>query len=515
MPLKAFSYLLVVFCLSLLIYPRSQRISIELLAQADEAQVFYRQSGDVFYGKRYVRALFEGGRAKLQLPSGVAELKVRLKYRSVPPAALSSVSLSVLLLGGVPVELLAIKDPLEDGPSRQPNERFYVVPIGHSWARPGPQAIMSSALLTVLLAPGLLIWLRKRGGGVRVAPALASAGVAVVLLGGRVVAENFFEFAPQSSAPFQLTLVDRHGKILTNRTGGVLVRLNPFTAYRMVPNQETAAFATDERGYRRTTSPDATPRPIGIVLGGSAAFGHSIANDSAVFPSQLNVLVRQLRFYNASVISWQSGQELAEMVHFADDLRPRLYISFDGFNELFYRSLDSFGYNQFILESVEERLAGFSAAGRGDARPRRPLSDEEITLRYAENLKKMHAFARSRGAHFLAVIQPDLSIRKTPGPNELKNLRERDEYTLASNNSDFSRRYVEMSKNVEAICRSAGISVLNLNLDADIQTSPQEMFVDFIHPSEAGHELIAKKIAAQLQRLLRTKPHIERSPVSK
>jgi len=252
------------------------------------------------------------------------------------------------------------------------------------------------------------------------------------------------------------------------------------------------------------------------VIGGSAAFGQGLEDDSQTFASLLGRDNRDYEVINAAVVGFLSGQELALMIHRLDRFRPDLYIVFNGWNDIFDPSMHAgswpisagpIGFNNTFFV-IEDRLrASFlredqEAAGLPEfPEPGRPLDEDgyfrEVTRTYIENVTRMSAFARARGAKFLVVFQPEAGNKKIRSEREEKYLRKWDRsygYTAKR----LPEKYRELIAVAKDSFRGSSIAYIDINEEPEFSENPETLFYDAVHPNPAGHEIIAKLINRKL-----------------
>jgi lysophospholipase L1-like esterase len=308
--------------------------------------------------------------------------------------------------------------------------------------------------------------------------------------------------------PYEVTLVDPHGRALSAKPGALKLALDPFTLYRNLPNQETPLFNIDDRGYR-LGSPRRDGAPV-VVLGGSAVFGVGLERDDDTFPAQLAALVPSSEFVNAGVSGFLSGQELGEMVHRADRLRPRAYVVFDGWNDLFVQAFTGsrpgpeYGFNLSMFDEVRDRLERVAVqdGARHEDRPRSDLDPAEwrqgVTSEYLANLERMAVFAKGRGAAFLVVFQPYLARKRSLTPAERVHVQEWHR-KFPGVAQGFDPAYRDLIAEARRHCTRQGIAFLDLTDEPRLMETGEEMFVDSVHPSALGHRVIAEILAPKLQ----------------
>jgi lysophospholipase L1-like esterase len=324
---------------------------------------------------------------------------------------------------------------------------------------------------------------------------------------------------PQDNQDYGLSFVDQNGRVLSARTGPLKLVLDPFTIYAHWPNQRTGPFNIDDRGFRVTPRRAAKPRMV--VLGGSTAFGYLMPSDAHAFPSLLAERFSDFEVINAAVVGYLSGQELASMVHRLDQLRPAIYIVFDGWNELFdqglllHRPPNLFGFNHEFFE-IQNRLASYhSLTGGTQARLdpggiAKPVEPEGAYLNaihdsYAHNLNLMRAFATARGAKFLVVFQPELGNKPHRSPAEVKSLTKSNEMHKYLDRK-FPAKYARMIRSAREFCEREGIPFVDAQREPELRDTAETLFYDPPHLNERGHVLIADILERRLRRMLADAP---------
>jgi hypothetical protein len=316
-----------------------------------------------------------------------------------------------------------------------------------------------------------------------------------------------------------LYLVDSRGRRLSEIPGDLAIVLDPFTGYRNAPNQVTSRVTVDENGFRGGIPPG--ERMLAMVVGGSAAFGFGLERDADTFSSVLNRLQSRYRVVNTGVTGFLSGQELGLMVHKLDDFRPKLYIVFDGWNDLFFTQtfpdlwLHDFGFNWPIWGDIENRLhaqhrlqalSSQASTIPSLAQPRRGETDnlKGAISAYIENLGRMKAFADARGARLVAIFQPELASKVTLAQGELAARREFLDWAarprVKLDASRFSVDYRILIEAASRACDASGIAHLDLNGDPRLRENPDELFIDHVHFNAHAHMLVAEILRDELER---------------
>ncbi|HXU30586.1 MAG TPA: hypothetical protein VN851_08430, partial [Thermoanaerobaculia bacterium] len=313
---------------------------------------------------------------------------------------------------------------------------------------------------------------------------------------------------------YSLTFVDHHGRRLSEKEGSLRLTLDPYTFYRNAPGQRTRAFSTDAHGYRGGFN-ETDPRPRVLFLGGSAGFGFGLASDSELYTARLEAMEPRLQMINTSVVGFLSGQELAELVHRGPAVAPVAVVALDGWNDLNVPVLGATrepfanveaGFNWDVFYMVESRLRLLTLGGAAEPPPAEALEDlSQLTRRindtFLANMVEMRRVAAARGIPFLAVLQPCISTRKA--------MPEGERQVLATFASFVGRGDPVLYDNFLAEARKGltreGIPFLDMNAAAPFATGGGPLFLDIIHPSAAGHQVMAEEIRAPLAALLAAK----------
>jgi len=308
-------------------------------------------------------------------------------------------------------------------------------------------------------------------------------------------------------------LTTHDGTPLTSRTVGLRLALDPFTVYRNLPGQRTPSYLIDARGFRQDGSFIKTPSTF--VLGGSAAFGQGLGPGEPPFSALLQQQYPDLQCVNAAVVGFVSSQELSLMVHRLDRYRPRLYIVFDGWNDLFEPWTRSQGQHPTEADldplngllQIERQLldAPQSEDGQTDRSAGDALSQldstglaetdflERVVDSYADNIERMAVFAHARGADLLMVFQPELGQKGVRTIREESQLEFADD-TYAYVRKDFPGWYLRLVETARVRCDELGIPFVDLASSGAFVSSSDELFRDTVHLNQLGHQLVAKAI---------------------
>jgi len=314
-----------------------------------------------------------------------------------------------------------------------------------------------------------------------------------------------------ANADFATILTTQSGEPLANRNFGIKLALDPYTLYRNLPDQHTASFTIDSRGFRADTTDSMKPNTI--VLGGSAAFGQGLRRGEVPFAALIDNEFDEFIVANGAVIGYVSGQELAAMVHYLDDFTPDLYIVFDGWNDLFgpFARIRSWpapaiqiGMPATFFE-IESRLLTARRTTQTNPRSRNEMRiqaassmDEKaffdgITNNYLKNLEKMADFCRARGAGLVVVFQPELGHKENPSFTELGQLEYWDR-TYSYLERGFPAMYENLVATAAKRCNELGIPSLNMLENATINRSKETVFLDAVHLNQLGHAMVAHDI---------------------
>lgn len=443
---------------------------------------------------------FEGSKSvEVQISKEAQEIKILTEGKPFEALGLQSVSVGhKTTLFSIFIPLITVK------PATQAPVELWQISVMLPWFA-FFEALLWTALLSLVMWFHDLIW-SKWGRRDEYSldwkkTAVLTIFVAIVM-GAVVWFKLSSKIEPDLTSPFQTNLVDQQGRSLSGKVGGVYVHFNPFTLYRNATHRADY-YQTNKLGYRLSGG-ESKAAPAAVMLGASSTFGWGIRNNTYTFTAHLNRLNPAFQFHNAGVIAWHIGQEFAEMVHYADRLKPKLYVSFSGYNEFFFHGHKSvLGANSNITKQFEERLRLLVALQGQESKSvvtvtQEMASDEEIIENYLQTIKKMSDFSRMRGARFLLVLQPELGGKKTLVESEEAIFRHRKKFFAANAKGDFTKRYQTLVTAAMVFCKQQGIEVLNLTSGTELQTSKDELFVDWVHPNEKGHEIIARLVQAKL-----------------
>lgn len=315
------------------------------------------------------------------------------------------------------------------------------------------------------------------------------------------------------------------------------IRWMPYLMYFHAAGHRSEVVNTDRLGFRfshgdagRTAGVgEQLPEgPVRLLAGSSTAFGIGASSDRHTLPSYLwSRHAPSLPWLNFAGRSHNSTQELLLFTLYRH-LLPQVdeIVLFSGFNSLGLSRLpesvrgDSgafFNCNDFYGQMEELRARNRKPSGFGLFGSRRPsppaavdttvpeLSEQidlatELTIR---NLDNWRLLADGIGAKLTFVMQPLATwVREEPAPEEKLLFQELDAL------SDFGAVYGDISsmesqaryaKELRSGCERIGVNFVDLNPVLADAIGPKDwIFVDRIHFTDEGHNLVAGLLAQQL-----------------
>jgi hypothetical protein len=305
-----------------------------------------------------------------------------------------------------------------------------------------------------------------------------------------------------------LTFVDADGRPLSDKKGTLQLEHHPFLLYRNRPNQKTKSYSTDEHGLRGAIT---THRPKVFLLGSSAVFGQDLDRDDQTLARQMTRRDPTREYVNGGVVGYLAGQEWGLMLHYADPMKPVGYVLIDGWNEIFdqyhfaCRPAGRLGFNNAFFE-IENRLAalasGSASAPPFPAPPAPPPRDPatslaEVISQYLQTVEQMVLFARARGAFFLWAPQPELSRKRTRTDAEERSL---EGWNKAYGYIDrgFPAAYGQLVDASRQHAQKTDIPWVDTTLDPAIRDRPETLFLDPVHLSARGNEVLAEVLGRSL-----------------
>lgn len=356
---------------------------------------------------------------------------------------------------------------------------------------------------------------------------------------------------------FPLGICAHNGERISKESGVIQLALAPYTIYKNLPNQKNSKVTINAEGFRGgavSLIPDTRTRVI--VVGGSAAFGVGLSNDDETFEALLGKFNNGYEVINAGVAGFLSGQELTYVVTELVDYHPRVIIAYNGWNDLheswyhetwfgIKKEKDEIGYNtnfffiqierklvdnyqtqvnlfssfqrffstavdkSAIISGIREKMLQFKqkvipvpSAPRGQmtkAQQEDYLND--IVDTYTKNLIKMHSFCKSQGIQFLVVFQPEVGLKSKKSSEEREMLAH---WVFGSSNyaQEFPQLYGRFIGRSKEIINKNGVPYIDINTYPEFNNNSDTLFIDPVHASKKGNEIIARIINEYLKTLL-------------
>jgi len=377
---------------------------------------------------------------------------------------------------------------------------------------------------------------------------IAWAAAALVLLGalafevGQRVSDRLKRgrrrgHAGKSPQKHMFYTVSERGVPLADRPGTVVLALHPYLLYRARPDQHLSGLTINAQGYRGAdwTLEKRPGSTRVLVVGSSIAFGWGVA-DEHVFPLVLEKLLREVappgrhvEVLNGAGLGYNSSQQLVALAADLLDYAPDVIVISGGlidFNAGRLASGDSAPVNP-VFDRVEDVLvqgtrhvqnfARLSALYRGLERKVGALlgATGEMTVvpqvacampgrdhargaaRYRRTLERMVGLGRAAGAQVLILTEAESHLRRVDPVPELERAIRASKGPLYE--EAVVARYPLYAQAGEEVARALGVE--HLDLTPVLHDVRQPLFVDWVHPNELGHELIAKAIAPSVARL--------------
>ncbi|MFJ7334353.1 Inducer of phenazine A [Streptomyces sp. NPDC101116] len=280
----------------------------------------------------------------------------------------------------------------------------------------------------------------------------------------------------------------------------------PYLGYFQYGNEKTPVYTTDRHGFRVTPGPaglragvadDRPDGPVRVLAGSSAVFGVGATGDAATISARLwNAHAPRLPWLNVAGQSHNSAQELMLFTLFLHELPP--------VEDIVLVS----GVNNLVLSRLPEEKQGrhgafFDCGPAPDVVPppeRRVAHAAELTLRHLGAWKTL---ADGLGARLTFVLQPLAPwVREEPLPREKLLFEELDEV------SNFRRFHNDISTmavgrayadRLAAGCAGLHVPFLDMNVAlADVAGPEDWLFIDRVHCTDLGYDLVARQLADRL-----------------
>ncbi|MER7171967.1 GDSL-type esterase/lipase family protein [Streptomyces mesophilus] len=319
------------------------------------------------------------------------------------------------------------------------------------------------------------------------------------------------------------------------------IRWMPYLMYFHAAGHRSDVVNTDRLGFRLSEGPGGQKASVGgplpdgpvrLLAGSSTAFGIGASTDGDTLSSYLwKRHAPSLPWLNFGGRSHNSTQELLLFTLYRH-LLPQVdeIVLFSGFNNLglsrlpasvrgdsgaFFNCNDFYGQMEELRARNRKASVGrglFGGRRKGAAGPavedtRVPELAEQIglatdlTLRHLDSWKLL---AEGMGAKLSFVLQPLATwVREEPAPQEKLIFAELDGISnfgeVYGDISSMSARET-YSKELQAGCERLGVRYLDINpVIADVIGNDDWLFVDRIHFTDEGHDLVAGLLAKELE----------------
>jgi hypothetical protein len=287
-----------------------------------------------------------------------------------------------------------------------------------------------------------------------------------------------------------------------------------------------AVCSLDADGFREPGPAAAGGRKLAVLLGGSTAFGDYASSNDTTITSNLNRLQLEYFFVNAGVPSWNSTQEVIRMAMQIAALKPSLVITLDGANDAaladtatganpnaFYPAGTPENFDQFealvndagrrwprltvrgLLPEIFNRIDKYTAPPPMRPPPLAPALVNAAARRYIDSLTQIAALSRGAGARYIGVFQPIAGLHKhvSSGAYDPADFAD----TAAFRDAAFALgpkpfELVDYSALFDS--HFASVAVL------DDTIKPDTIFMDEVHLSDQGNEVIARELLTLLPR---------------
>lgn len=313
------------------------------------------------------------------------------------------------------------------------------------------------------------------------------------------------------------------------------IRWMPYLMYFHPMNHESAVVNTDSLGFRLSRRGEETASvggrvpqgPVNLIAGSSTVFGIGASSDAATLASRLwSAHAPRHPWLNIGGRSHNSVQELLLFTLYRHLLPPvEQIVLFSGFNNLGLARLPRrmrgdngafFNCQEYFAQIEELRARQRRSSGRRwtawraskpeEADERVPDLTEQIahavdlTVRHLDSWRLL---ATGMGARLTYVLQPLAPwVRDRPAPEEQLLFGELDAVANFGkaygdiSRIDVGRRYAE---ELRLGCEKIGVRMVDMNpLLAEAAAPDEWLFVDRIHFTDHGHDLVARLLADHL-----------------
>ena len=277
------------------------------------------------------------------------------------------------------------------------------------------------------------------------------------------------------------------------------------------PRPGTRGNATINRRQFRSTRELPVRKQAGVarifITGGSVAFGSGAPSQDRTIggylEAELNrgVIKPRYRVFTLANPAWASTHERILIENRLSEWQPDLVISFSGLNDVHWgqmgRDVMWFRtYHDHLFWSLNDsalRLLGRGGLVDVQETGVRPVEPPLVAARLAKNVQLATVALSMRDSPYLFVLQPSLyTTGKELSPRESARLNRQSQ-------AYFQHASQEIRDRVGSL-REKGL--LFLDLTPVFDEVEQDVFLDNVHPGDRGNELIARRLAETVRRIL-------------
>jgi len=300
---------------------------------------------------------------------------------------------------------------------------------------------------------------------------------------------------------------------------------HPFTAF--LHKVKTGNYVNIEGKYSTRKSYNDTLEGSTWFFGGSTIFGLD-SEDNHTIPSEFAKLTKS-GVKNFGVQDWNSRQSLNQLISIiGDGHNPKQIVFYDGVNDVlhgckeFANSIPTHSMRKYIGDSISKEWDvvnfvknQYSQFTRKLVRPyvllvnkflpevsseisyknkmngsclNNIVRHEEIAMHLVNNWYLGYLIAESRGADFLAILQPTSFSTSSP----LDYLMEQDRHV--NHEYEFNNVYKAIRRKIREVCIEDNDFCSSIKDGSEWLNVDFPVFTDFVHVSQKGNLIIAEKI---------------------
>ena len=302
-------------------------------------------------------------------------------------------------------------------------------------------------------------------------------------------------------------------------------KYNPFTAH--LPNSIQGDYVNIEGKYSSRKSYNDSLEGSTWFFGGSTIFGLD-SEDNHTIPSKFARLTNT-GVKNFGVIDWNSRQSLNHLISIiGDGNTPKQIVFYDGVNDVlhgckeFANTIPTHSMTKYISDSIskewnliyflknkysqitqtlirpyillinkllpEERKETFYINKKYGNCLNNIVRHEEIATHLVNNWYLSYLIAQSKGAKFLAILQPTSFSSSSP----LGYLMEKDRNRIHSD--EFNNVYKAIRRKIREFCIDDNDFCSSIKDGSKWLNVDFPVFTDFVHVSRKGNLIIAERI---------------------